>query len=104
MHHGGTFNFGSAKAYSPTIFEASFSFDKDIWIAVADYYELLHNCAIYIDSYSPINKFYSIIIFSLLINAVILVLVLIVLILYLYVYFLSLRGYFLYVNIIWSFI
>ena len=29
---------------------------------------LLHNCAFSIDSYSPINKFYSFIIFSVLIN------------------------------------
>ena len=32
---------------------------------------LLHNCAFSIDSYSPINKFYSFVIFSVLINAVI---------------------------------
>ena len=35
---------------------------------------LLHNCAISIDSYAPINTFYSFIIVSLLINAVILLL------------------------------
>ena len=35
MHHGVTFNFGSAKVCSPAIFETSFSSDKDdIWIAV----------------------------------------------------------------------
>ena len=28
MHHGVTFNFGSAKVCSPTIFETSFSYDK----------------------------------------------------------------------------
>ena len=38
MHHGVTFNFGSAKVCSPAIFETSFSYDKDIWIAVTDYY------------------------------------------------------------------
>ena len=38
MHHGVTFNFGSAKVYSPAIFETSFSYDKDIWIAAIDYY------------------------------------------------------------------
>ena len=73
MYHGVTFNFGSAKVCSPAIFETSFSYDKDIWIAATDYYyALLHNCAFSIGSYSPIiNKFYSFIIFSVLINAVI---------------------------------
>ena len=51
-----------------------------------------------IDSYSPINKFF--ILFSLLINAIILLLNCFVLVLYLYIHFLSLRCYFLYLNII----
>ena len=72
MHHGVTFNFGSAKVCSPAIFKTSFSYDKDIWIAATDY--RMHNCSFPIDSYSPINKFYSFIIFSLLINTVILLL------------------------------
>ena len=38
MHHGVTFNCGSAKVCSPAIFETSFSYDKDIWIATTDYY------------------------------------------------------------------
>ena len=38
MHHGVTFNFGSAKVCSPAIFETSFSYGKDIWIAATDYY------------------------------------------------------------------
>ena len=38
MHHGVTFNFGSAKVYSLAIFETSFSYDKYIWIAATDYY------------------------------------------------------------------
>ena len=38
MHPGVTFNFGSAKVSSPAIFETSFSYDKDIWIAATDYY------------------------------------------------------------------
>ena len=38
MHHGVTFNFGSAKVCSSAIFETSFSYDKDIWIATTDYY------------------------------------------------------------------
>ena len=59
-HHGVTFNFGSAKVCSPAIFETYFSHEKDIWIAVTDYYNvLLHNCAISIYRYTAINKFYS---------------------------------------------
>ena len=38
MHHGVTFNFGCAKVCSPAIFETSFSYDKEIWIAATDYY------------------------------------------------------------------
>ena len=38
MHHGLTFNFGSAKVHSPAIFETCFSYDKDIWITATDYY------------------------------------------------------------------
>ena len=60
----------------------------------------LHNYAISIDSYSPINEFYSFIFFSLLINAVILLLNCLVLVLY--IHFVSLKCYFLY--IIWVFI
>ena len=105
MHHSVIFNFGSAKVCSLAIFEISFSYDKDIWIAATDYYNaLLHNCGFSIDSYSPINiKFYSFVIFSVLINTVILLMNCLVLILYLYIHFLSLRCYFLYINIIWSF-
>ena len=88
MHHGMTFNFGSAKVCSPAVFETCFSYDKDIWFAATDYFSaLLHNCAFSIDSWSPVNKFYSSIIFSLLINAVILLLNYLVLILYLYIQF-----------------
>ena len=36
MHHGVTFNFDSAKVYSPARFETCFSFDKDILIAATD--------------------------------------------------------------------
>ena len=39
MHHGVTFNFDSAKVFSPAIFETSFSYDKDIWIAATDNYK-----------------------------------------------------------------
>ena len=38
VHHGVTFNFGSAKVCSPAIFETFFSYTKDIWIAATDYY------------------------------------------------------------------
>ena len=38
MHHGVTFNFGSAKVCSSAIFETSFSYDKDIWVDATDYY------------------------------------------------------------------
>ena len=36
MHHGVNFNFDSAKAFLPAIFETCFSYDKDIWIAATD--------------------------------------------------------------------
>ena len=36
MHHGVTFNLGSAKVCSSAIFETSFSHDIDIWIAATD--------------------------------------------------------------------
>ena len=42
MHHGVAFNFGSAKACSPTIFATchltSFFHDKDKWTASNDYH------------------------------------------------------------------
>ena len=38
MHHVVTFNFGFAKLCSPSMFEISFSYDKDIWIIAPDYY------------------------------------------------------------------
>ena len=38
MHHGVTFNFGSAKVCSPAIFETSFSYDKDTGIDATVYY------------------------------------------------------------------
>ena len=105
MHRGVMFNFGSVKVCSPSICETCFSYDKDIWIAVTDYYNvLLHNCAIFIDSFSPINNFYSFVIFSLLIYAVTLLLNCLVLMPYLNLHFLSLRRYCLYLNIICTFI
>ena len=89
----------------PAIFETCFSYDKDIWITATDYYMYFYIIVLFsIDIYSRANKFYSVIIFSLLINAVILLLNYFVLILHLYIHFLSLRCYFLYLNIIWAFI
>ena len=38
LSHGVIFNLGSAKVCSAAIIETDFSYDKDIWIAVADYY------------------------------------------------------------------
>ena len=37
VHHGVTFNLGSDKVCSSAIVQTSFSYDKDIWIAAADY-------------------------------------------------------------------
>ena len=65
QRHGVKFSLGSAKVCSPAIFKTCFSYDKKIWIAATDYYMYL---------YFPVNKFYNIIMFSLLINAVILLL------------------------------
>ena len=42
MHNGVTFNFGPAKVCSSAIFETCLSYDKDIWIAAADYYVYVH--------------------------------------------------------------
>ena len=105
MHHGVIFSFGSAKVCSPAIFETCFSFDQDTWIASTDYYMYFYIIVLFsIDIYSPVNKFYSVIIFSLLINVVMLLLNCLVLILHLYIHFLSLKHYFLYLNIRWTFI
>ena len=38
MHHGVNFNFGCAKVCSPAIFETSFFYDNDIWIAASECY------------------------------------------------------------------
>ena len=72
MHHGVTFNFGSAKVCSPAIFETSFSYDKDIWIAATDYYMHFYIIVLFpLTAILQLNKFYSFVIFSVLINAVI---------------------------------
>ena len=38
ISHGVIFNLGSAEVCSPAIMEISFSYIKDKWIAVTDYY------------------------------------------------------------------
>ena len=66
-----TFDFGSARMFSIAIFETYFSYFQYIWIVLTDYSNvLLPHCAIYIDSCTLFYKFYSLIKFSLLINAV----------------------------------
>ena len=96
MHHGVTFNFGSAKACSPAIFETCFS---------TDYYMNFYIIVLFsLTAVLQLIKFYSFIVFSILIDAVILLLNCLVLILYLYIHFLSLISYFIYLNIIWNFI
>ena len=95
--------FSSAEVCSLVIIETSFSYDKDISITATVIICAFTYCAFSIDTYSPINKFNSFIIFSLLINAVILLLNCLVLIFYLYIHFFSLRCYFPYLNIIWTF-
>ena len=82
---------------SPDIFERSFSYDKDIWIAATDYY--MH---FYIFVLFPLTAILSFIFFGFLINAVSLLLNDLVLVHYLYIHFLSLRCYFLFLNIIWT--
>ena len=79
-----------AKVCSPTIFLRHLSLITKIYgLLQLIIKALLHNCAFSIDSYSPINKFYSFIIFSVLINAVTLLLNCLVLILHLsYIFFL----------------
>ena len=47
MHHCVTFNFGSAKVCSPTIFETYFSYGKDIWIAATDYYRHFYTIVLF---------------------------------------------------------
>ena len=58
-------------------------------------YVLLYNCAISIDSYTPVNKIYCFAIFSLLIIAVILLLKCLDLILYLFIQLFSLLKHYL---------
>ena len=88
MHHGVTFNFGSAKVCSPAIFDTCFSYDKDIWIAATEYY-------MHIIVHFLLTAILKLINFTaLLINAVILLLNCPILILYVYIHFLALRWFF----------
>ena len=92
----------SAKVFSAAIFETSFSYDKDIWIAATDYYMQFYIIMLFpLTAILQLINFTASYFFSLLINAVILLLSCLVLVLYLYIHFLSLRCYFLYLNIIW---
>ena len=101
MHHGVTLTLAVPKCVHLPY--TSFSNDKDISIAATDY-----NIHFYIIVLFPLTAIiqlasYSFIIFSVLINAVILLLNCLVLKLYLYMHFLSLRCYFLHlIYIIWS--
>ena len=80
--------------FSTAIFETYFSYHENIGIAAMDYiYLFLTCCALSIDRYTLINKFYSFINFTLLINAVDLLLNCLVLILCLYIHFLTLKCY-----------
>ena len=68
---------------SPAMFGTCFSYDKDTWIAATDNYMYFEISVIFLLT-ATLNKFYSFIIFSLLINDVILLMNYLVLKLYLY--------------------
>ena len=72
---------------SPAIFETCSSYDKDTWIAATDYYMYIYIIVLFL-SYSPVNNFFQLHNFSILVNDVILLLNCLVLILYLHVQFL----------------
>ena len=48
LSNGVIFNVGLAKVCSPAINETYFSYDKDLWIAVADYYMHFYLIVLYI--------------------------------------------------------
>ena len=87
VYHGVTFNFSSPKCvHLPSLRHLSLM--TKIWIAATNYSIHFYIIVLFaIDSYSLINKFLSFIIFSLLINAVILQLNCRVLMPYLYIHF-----------------
>ena len=68
LNHGVTFNLGSAKVCSPAIFETCFSYHKHRWIAVTYYY--IYFYLIVLVPLTAILKFYKLVVFSLLINVV----------------------------------
>ena len=68
VHHGVTLNFGSAKVCSPAMFETSFSYNKDIWIAATDYCVHFYIIVLFPLTAILILQLYN---FSLLINSVI---------------------------------
>ena len=77
LNHDVILNLGSDKVCSPVTLRHDISLITKIsglLQLIIMYYVLLVNCAISIDSYTLINKFYSLVICSLLINAVILLL------------------------------
>ena len=77
VHHGVTFILGCAVPKCVhLLYLRYFSLMTKIYgLLQLIIYALLHNCAISIDSFSLINKFYSFINFGLLINPVILLLI-----------------------------
>ena len=100
-----TFNFGSAKVCSPAIFETCFMTKTYGLLQLIIIYVLFYIIVLFpLTAVLQLIKFYNFIIFSIPINAVILLLNCLVLILYLYIHFLSLRSFFIYFNIIWTFI
>ena len=87
-HHAVTFNFGYAKVCSPALFETCFSYDQEIWIAANDYCMYFNIIMLFsLTAILQLKKFYSFLIFILLIDAVILLMNYLVIILYLYITF-----------------
>ena len=103
MHHGVTFNFGSAKVSSPAIFETCFSYDKDLWIAATDYYMNFYIIVLFLSTaVLQLIKFYSFIIFSVPIHLAIELSCFNTSSLHTFSF--SRRSYFIYLNIVWTFI
>ena len=71
LNHGVTFNLGTAKVCSTAIFEINFGIYGLLQLIIIC---SLPNCDTSIYSYTLINKFYSFITFSFLINVVVLLL------------------------------
>ena len=77
---------------SPATFATCFSYDKDIWFFATDYYMYFYIIVLFpLTAVLQLIKFYNFIIFSILINAVILLLNFVVLIhnfIFTYIFFL----------------